>query len=383
MDRRLDILILSASVGAGHTRAASALEAAIRATHKPHSVEHLDTLVYATKFLRSIYKKGYSYAARRLPAVTASLYRALDQPRGDASLSLAFDRLNTRAFATMLQKRKPDLVICTHFLPAQIISSLIQSRQLAISYSVVVTDFDVHAIWVTRHCDRYFVATDEARVHLQALGIAAARVSVTGIPIDPVFSAVKHKRDMRRKYGLDEDQPAILVSSGRFDLNVIEQIAKSLTALHREAQAVLLLGPREERRTLMERFCSRLETHRVNFKFVGRVEHMDELMAACDLIVGRPGGLITAEALASGLLFVILNPIPGQEERNADYLLEQNAAIRCHDVSVLSYKIESLLSDIARMETMKRNVARIARPRAAFDIVETLLDSQSTHGFCH
>jgi len=96
-------------------------------------------------------------------------------------------------------------------------------------------------------------------------------------------------------------------------------------------------------------------------------------MAASDLIVGRPGGLTTAEALASGLVFVIVNPIPGQEERNADYLLEEGAAIRCNDPSVLAYKVERLLGDTSRFESMKKNVARIARPRAAFDVVDTLL----------
>jgi processive 1,2-diacylglycerol beta-glucosyltransferase len=284
----------------------------------------------------------------------------------------------------MLRNCKPDIAICTHFLPAQILSSLVESRQLAIRYSVVVTDFDVHAIWITRHCERYFVAADEARMHLEARGISADRVRVTGIPIDPVFSVAKEKRDMRRKYGLDEDQPTILVSGGRFDLHVVEQITKSLATLPREAQVVVMMGPQEERRNKMQQAAVRLclET-RVTFKFIGLVEHMDELMAACDLVVGRPGGLITAEALASGLVFVIVNPIPGQEERNADYLLKENAGIQCHNLFVLSYQIEGLLGDIPRLETMKKNVARIARPRAAFDIVETLLDAGSGPVFFH
>ncbi|HKC62833.1 MAG TPA: glycosyltransferase [Pyrinomonadaceae bacterium] len=384
MSGGLNILILSASVGAGHTHAATALEAAFRNTHKTHLVQHLDTLDYATKLLRTVYSKGYSYAARRLPTLTDSLYKALDRPRRHTSLSLAFERLNTRRFAIMLRDCKPDLVICTHFLPAQILSSLVEFRQLAIRYSVVVTDFDVHSIWITRHCERYFVATDDARMHLEALGISADRVSVTGIPIDPVFSVAKDRRDMRRKYGLDKDRPTILVSGGRFDLHVVEQITKSLAALPREAQVVVLMGPKEERRNKMQQAAVRLclET-RVTFKFVGFVEYMNELMAACDLVVGRPGGLITSEALASGLVFVIVNPIPGQEERNADYLLMENAAIRCHNLSVLSDKIEGLLGDIPRLETMKKNVARIARPRAAFDIVETLLEAGSRPVFFH
>jgi len=200
---------------------------------------------------------------------------------------------------------------------------------------------------------------------------------VSGIPIDPSFAARKDLCYLRGKYGLDEDRPTVLVSAGRFDLHVTERIMNSLTTLPRAAQVVMLLGRRDEKRNYMQQAAVHLSAETpVTFKFIGAVERMDELMAACDLIVGRPGGLITAEALASGLVFVILNPIPGQEERNADYLLEENAAIRCNDLSVLSYKIERLLGDAKRLETMKKNVSRIARPRAAFDIADTLLRSE-------
>ena len=118
----------------------------------------------------------------------------------------------------------------------------------------------------------------------------------------------------------------------------------------------------------------------VKFTLVGFVDDIDELMSASDLLVGRPGGLLTAEALASGLVFVIVSPIPGQEERNADYLLEENAAIRCNDPTLLAYKIERLLSDQSRSEFVKKNVARIARPRAAFNVVDKLLRLANTRG---
>ncbi len=234
-------------------------------------------------------------------------------------------------------------------------------------------------MWLSRNCKHYFVATDEARTHLEALGIGADHITVTGIPIDPVFSARKDKGQMRRKHGLDEGRPTILVSSGRLDLGAIEKIMTSLAVLRREVQVVVMCGRQEEVRRRVQQMAARLSIKTsVTFKIVGFVEDMDELMAASDILVGRPGGLTTAEALASGLVFVIVNPIPGQEERNADYLLEEGVAIRCNDPSVLAYKIERLLGDAARFESMKKNVARIARPRAAFDVVDTLLCLRDT-----
>ncbi len=305
------VLILSASVGAGHLRAAAALEHAFQEIGEEHEVRHLDTLDYATTTLRAVYSKAYSYAARRLPLITGWLYHAFDQPWRPSPLHQAFVRLNTKRFVVMLRDYKPDIAVCTHFLPAEILSGLAESDTLAIPYFVVITDFEVHAMWLSRHCEQYFVATDESRAHLESLGISNDRITVTGIPIDPVFSA-----------------------------------------------------PRSS----------------VKFKIVGFVNDMDQLMSASDVLVGRPGGLLTAEALASGLLFVIVSPIPGQEERNADYLLEENAAIRCNDPTLLAYKIERLLSDQSRSEFMKKNVARIARPRAAFNVVDTLLRLANARG---
>ena len=96
-------------------------------------------------------------------------------------------------------------------------------------------------------------------------------------------------------------------------------------------------------------------------------------MAASDLIVGKPGGLTTSEALARGLVFVVVNPIPGQEERNSDHLLEEGAAIRCNNLPVLAYKIDRLLDDEARFATMRENVRRLGHPRAAFDVVDRVV----------
>jgi processive 1,2-diacylglycerol beta-glucosyltransferase len=368
------VLILSASVGGGHMRAAAALERAFLEIGAAHQVRNLDTLEYTTPVLRGVYSKAYSYAARHLPTVTGWLYDAFDRPGRDAPLRLAFNRLNARRFVTMLRNHSPDIAVCTHFLPAEILSWLTASRQLTIRYAVVVTDFDVHAMWLSRYCEHYFVATDEARTHVEALGVVPDRITATGIPIDPVFSARKDKREMRRKHGLDGGRPTILVSGGRLDLGAAEKIMTSLAALPRKVQVVVMCGRQEEARKRMQQIATRLSAKTsVTFKIVGFVEHIDELMAASDLLVGRPGGLTTAEALASGLVFVIVNPIPGQEERNADHLLEESAAIRCNDPSVLAYKIERLLGDTPRFESMKKNVARIARPRAAFDVVDTVL----------
>jgi processive 1,2-diacylglycerol beta-glucosyltransferase len=212
-------------------------------------------------------------------------------------------------------------------------------------------------------------------VHLERLGIPAAKISVTGIPIDPVFAERKEKTEMRRKHGLKLDRTTILVSAGGFGADSIEHVLTSLMELRHEAQVVAIAGRNEELRTRLDSLANanKLKS-KVAVKIVGYTTEMDEYMSASDLILGKPGGLTTSEALAKGLIMVIVNPIPGQEERNSDHLLEEGVAIRCNNLPALAYKIDSLLDDSKRLDQMRRDVRRLAKPNAASDVVSDLLN---------
>jgi processive 1,2-diacylglycerol beta-glucosyltransferase len=213
-------------------------------------------------------------------------------------------------------------------------------------------------------------------VHLERLGIPAAKISVTGIPIDPVFAERKVKVEMRRKHGLRTDRTTILVSAGGFGADSIEHVLTSLMELRHEAQVIAIAGRNEELRSRLDSLvkASKIRS-KVDVKIVGYTTEMDEYMSAADLILGKPGGLTTSEALAKGLIMVIVNPIPGQEERNSDHLLEEGVAIRCNNLPALAFKIDSLLDDNKRMDQMRKNVRRMGRPNAASDIVRELLKS--------
>jgi processive 1,2-diacylglycerol beta-glucosyltransferase len=258
------------------------------------------------------------------------------------------------------------------------ISWLKEKKTLTCPLAVVVTDFDIHANWLCRYCDRYFVALDETGVHLEKLGIPADRITVSGIPVDPVFARRKDKAAMRRKHGLREDRTTILVSAGGFGVGPVENLITALLDLQHEAQIVAVCGKSEELKRKLENLAGRVPAgHRVTVRVVGYTTDMDEYMAAADMLVGKTGGLTTSEALARDLIMVVVNPIPGQEERNADHLLEEGAALRCNNLPAIAFKIDRLLDDPARMAAMKKNIQRLARPRAAYDIVSTLLQLKS------
>ncbi len=370
------VLILSASAGAGHLRAAEALKFAFTNLNAAGEIRHVDTLDYTNKIFRHLYSQTYLEMVKSAPEMLGWLYDYLDQPWKKERRRLALDRLNTRPFIKLLKQYRPDITVCTHFLPAEIISWLKAKDRIARPPAIVVTDLDIHAMWLCHNYERYFVPLEETRVHLEKLGIPATKISVTGIPIDPVFAQKKNKAEMRRKHDLGPDRTTILVSAGGFGVDSLEHVITSLMELKHEAQVVAIAGRNEELRTRLTSAVNNAKKNsRVAVKIIGYTTEMDEYMSASDLILGKPGGLTTSEALAKGLVLVIVNPIPGQEERNSDHLLEEGVAIRCNNLPALAYKIDGLLDDQKRLDQMRRNVRRLAKPNAASEIVRELMNS--------
>jgi processive 1,2-diacylglycerol beta-glucosyltransferase len=242
-------------------------------------------------------------------------------------------------------------------------------ERLACPQTIVVTDLDVHAMWLCYHYDQYFVALDETREHLVRLGIPAAKVSATGIPIDPVFAEPKDEAAMRAKHGLAADKTVVLLSAGGFGVGPVEHIVTTLLQMRHPVDVVAACGRNAELKARLEALARREAGGTNRLLPIGYTTEMDEWMSAADVLVGKPGGLTTSEALAKGLLFVIVNPIPGQEERNSDHLLEEGAAIRCNNLPVLAWKLDALLDDAPRVARMRAAVARLARPNAAIEVV--------------
>ena len=374
------VLLLSASAGAGHVRAAQALERAFaeigEETGEQREVHHFDILNYTNKVFRHLYSKAYIDLVNKMPEVPGWFYDKLDKPWKNERRRLALDKLNTRPLVKLLREQQPDLIVCTHFLPAEIVSWLKSKERLSSRQVIIVTDFDVHAMWLVHHYEHYFVAIEEARVYLEALGIPAAKITVSGIPIDPVFADVKNKREMQAKHGLAPDRTTILLSAGGFGVGSVDALIAALMPLKHRAQVVAICGRNEELRKRLSKQAARLKDNAtVLVKPFGYTNEMDELMTASDIVLGKPGGLTTSEALAKGLVFAIVNPIPGQEERNSDHLLEAGAGIRCNNLPTLAYKLDQLLANPDRFSTMQNNARRMGRPNSAKEIVQQIIES--------
>lgn len=368
------LLILSASAGAGHIRAAQAIEQAALRLNAAKEITHIDTLEYTNKVFRNLYSKAYIEMVNSAPEVLGWLYDHLDTPWKRERRRLAVDKLNTRPFMKFVKKYEPDAIICTHFLPAEIVSWMKAKEKLTAPQGIIITDFDAHALWLCHNYEQYFVALEETSVHLNKLGIWPDKISVTGIPVDPIFSEYKDKQEMRAKYGLHLDKPTILISAGGFGVGPIELIMKALLQSKHPLQIIAICGKSKELKQQMDSFAASLPLNSpISIKPVGFTKDMDEYMSASDILLGKPGGLTTSEALTKGLVFVIFNPIPGQEERNSDHLLENHVAIRCNNLPTLAYKLDRLLDDKERFLSMQDNAKKLACPSAAQEIVKKML----------
>jgi processive 1,2-diacylglycerol beta-glucosyltransferase len=368
------VLLLSASAGAGHVRASEAIEQAFKEMSAARSVRHIDVLTLSNRLFRRFYSRGYVTAVQRFPTLWGKVYDYTDVPWQGERWRLAVEKLNLGPFIRMLEEERPDLIVSTHFMPPEIVSWLKAEKRLSCPQAVVVTDLDAHAMWLCRRYEHYYVALDETREHLAQLGVPRDAVTVSGIPIDPVFSRTKDRREVCEKHGLRPDVTTILISAGGFGMGPIEKVMKALLRLEHPAQIIPICGRSEPLERRLEAIVSRVPAgHHVSAKVVGFTREMDEFMTASDILVGKPGGLTMSEGLVKGLVFVISDPIPGQEERNTDHLLEEGVALRCNNLPVLAWKIDRLLDDPKRFAAMRDNALKLARPRAAFDIVEKLL----------
>jgi len=366
------VLLLSATSGAGHVRAAQALEKAFSA-RGDCLVEHIDALQYVSKLFQRIYDKAYISMVQRAPELMGVLYDRTDQPWQHPRRRLALDRLNTSPMIRLLKRIQPDLCVATHFLPAEIIAWLIAKRKLLAHNAIVVTDYDVHAMWLCRTVDRYYVAIDEAKEYLTSIGVPREKILITGIPIDPLFAAPVSRSDARKQLGLDATASVILISAGGYGIGPVDQLVKDLLALQRPWQIVAIAGKSEKTKKRLEeiaRETGKLQSSSPRLCAVGFTSEMDKYMAAADLMVGKAGGLTTSEALARALPMALIEPIPGQEERNADHLLEAGAAIRCNNLPAAAWKIAALLDDAKRLARMRDAARGLGKPGATARIAE-------------
>ena len=370
--RPVKIVILSASSGSGHTRAGEALEAAAADIPGIASVLHIDVLEYASSLFEVLYSDLYKQMVSKTPSLWGWWYDKSDTPWKGETFRVALERFQMQPLMECLKAEAPDITICTHFLASDIVSYMLQKEQLSTRHAVVVTDLHVHALWLCHQFERYFIPTDESAYYLGQLGIPDDRISVTGIPVHPMFSQPMDRAALRKKHDLNQSLPVVLLSAGTFGMESSLEAVRALMHTQQPAQIVALCGKNDDLLNEVMRTIKDAPAH-LKFRALPYTPDMHEWMAVSDLFIGKPGGLTISEAMASSLPMVLLNPIPGQEEINASSMLELGVAVSPTDVITLPHKVDQLLGDPQHLAGMRDRLKQLARPRAAYTILETLL----------
>jgi processive 1,2-diacylglycerol beta-glucosyltransferase len=369
------VLLISVRAGAGHMRAAQAIEEALRGRFPQVEVRNIEALAYTNAAYRRSFTGGYERLSRDLPSVWGLIYAQLEKKPVDSKtkkLTQLFDRMNIRPILKVIREFAPQRIVCTHYLPAEILAARRRKGKLGAWLSVVLTDYDIHTMWIQPGVDQYFVATEEMEYALRAKGVGDATVSATGIPVMPVFARTRDadKGALRTRLGLRPDLPVVIVAASGFGAVKADETLAMLARAIDCVQFLAIAGRSAELGSQSERVA---QSHPGTVVPYGFVENMHELMAAADFMVTKSGGLTSSECLAMGLPMVIVNPIPGQEERNADFLLESGVALKANSPAHLVFKVHTLLTDGELLARMKRAALRVARPAAAYDIAEQVM----------
>ncbi len=372
MDKQ-NVMILSAGAGGGHNRAGAAVKRAFMADGRVRQAMLVDCLDYTNDAFKEIYSHYFIEAVKKAPTLWGWAYERSDVPWREANFREWFERINAQPLIRKIHKFAPAACVCTHFMPAIIVSKLIGRDKLKTHLSVVVTDYYVHAAWLTDVFCRYFVPHEEGKIQLLKLGFPEDRVAASGIPIDPVFAQQKDRDALLTKFGLRKDLPRVLLSAGSVGKMSADDMVALADTINTPCQIIILCGRHEGIRQELE---ARIAVRKREFpvlRAVGFTEEMDEWMTVADVLIGKPGGLTVTESLAKGLPMVIWDPIPGQEVYNSVFLLENGAAVAPTSKSTLGFKVDAILSEPQRLRDMKAAAGRLVNARAAEDIVDVVL----------
>ena len=393
------VLIATVTAGGGHVAAAAAMNEAWRVCRPEDTVEQVDLVKFFSPLHRKLVSDGYVSLVAHAPELWGMMFDKTDNPevaRRLNRLKRLFPSKSRGLFARFVDQFSPGVVLCTHYLPLETLSDMRrkverkkagrdggikasrQSRRRRSNGEAltqlqgagatpapqpfvvsIVTDFEAHALWMDPCVDLYCVAAEETRARLIARGAAAQQVLASGIPISLKFSTQPDPRAARKTLGVRDDLPLLLVLSGGFGMGPVAKIVAAVDQVKQPFQAVVVTGKNEK----LRRELATLD-RRHPMTVLGYASNMHELMAAADLIVTKPGGLTSSEVLAMGKPIFIVNPIPGQEAANSDFLLERGAAAKANRVEDLPYRIEQLLG-AKKLDEMAAAAKVLGRPDAA------------------
>lgn len=372
------ILIFYGSYGGGHLSAAKAISSHLKETYgKQIEVKVVDCIEYINKYINKVSTEAYKELAKKAPWAWKRVYKKA-QNGALSHISNTTNRLMSVKLNQLLQEFKPDLVISTHPFSTQMCAILKKRDKIDCKLATVLTDYHIHAQWLVlyKYVDYFFVANEQMKQDMVAEGVNDQKIFVTGIPVSESFSKKFDKKSICEEFGLLEEKETVLFfAGGEFGLgrNTTYMVLKALIRLFKNLQIVAIAG---KNKRMKSRFNELVETTASSdrVKILEYTNKVPELMSISSLVITKPGGLTVTECLASNLPIVIINPIPGQEEENAQFLVENDVAIWIKKGDNIARALKNLFRNKEHFSLMKENTKILAKPDATAEICRIVLE---------
>ena len=370
------VIVFYASYGGGHLSAARSINEYIENNYPDIQTELIDCVKYINKALEAVTTKAYSEMAKKAPNAWGHIYKGAD--KGPISrISTASNKVMAIKLKKLLEEKNPDLVICTHPFASQMCSYLKRKGKTDIKIATVLTDYAIHNQWTVGHeyTDYFFVSHLGMKQDLIKEGINSQKIYDTGIPLSNKFLLEYDKSEILESFGLEANKKTVLFFGGgelglgkTHTLDIFKSFVKN-----DNIQIVAISGKNHKMKEHFENFVD--EMGKANsVKILEYTDKVAQLMSISDLVVTKPGGLTTTESLASGLPIVVINPIPGQEEENAEFLEENKVAIWIKKGDNVEEILNDLFSNPDKMQKMKIQARLMAKRNSTRDICEILFN---------
>ena len=360
----------------GHLNAAKSIHEYIETNYKTNNLKLIDCIKYVSEPIEKITTVAYREAAKKAPWVWGRIYT--DSQKGPlAHISTRTNKVMAIKLLRLLRKEQPDLIISTHPFSSQMCSYLKRKRKISAKIATIMTDFAPHDQWLvgSDFTDFYFVANDKMKDYLISKNISKNRVFVTGIPLSNRFLQSYDRQKILAHYDLEDGKKNILFfGGGEFGLGKSRtfNIFNTLIQNAKDTQIVAISGKNEKMKAKFKEIVT-INKASKRVKVLDFTNQVPELMSISDLVVTKPGGLTTTESLASGLPMIIINPIPGQEEENAEFLESKGVGVWLKKNDDISKILYDLFSDESKLENMKKNALLLGKIDSTKDICEILL----------
>ncbi|MEN6566519.1 MAG: glycosyltransferase [Veillonellales bacterium] len=364
-----NVLIVSASIGSGHTQAAQAVADELGRCCPHIRVRVIDFMGEENSYLGILLKETYLKMLHISPNMYDWLYRWSHMPVQGSKVQNLLARLLKKNMLRLIRCYQPDLIITTHPFPCGAAAHLKSIGKTGIPLAAVITDFSVHRLWVYRQVDDYCVPNEETRLELVRQGIRPERIHITGIPLRADFAKPAGGSAIAVELGLDLRQPVVLIMGGGLGLGGMGKAFFELNKIKLPLQLIVVAGQNAELRDSLQRIGEESE-HMV--KVLGFSDRIRELMDIAAVLITKPGALTVSEGMARGLPMLLYDSIPGQEMDNAAYLARQGAAFWVQQGEHLGDAVTGLLTNPALRSAIGARAGELGRPHSAAEVVRVL-----------